>query len=423
MSFISYSALSLSCILSVTAIYFYYPIYYSRLVHEDQWAEYATFGFYCLTALAMFFLVVKHGTSLQKISWFLVGLVAFFVAGEEISWGQRIINFDTPEIIASINMQDEVTFHNIIHGATLKKAMQLFFLYVLPPLLLLSAIIERIFLDFNKKLSASGIPLIPIRLVPVFLLPTYYFGFQPLGKYDEIGEMFFALAISLWAFDQMHAYMIDQRSSILLRGKKCLAFLSIIVLTLVMSQIHWVYKDNFHHEFARRLNSTVEHDYLINQHYEQAEKIFVYMEKNPVYKKDYSHLNRAVILGSLGSEVEARAILLTAIKTINANKKSYHSSRKQRILGYTYQLLGENETARKAFSRALEIDQQNYRSVEKRAPTLFAIAKNYKALGYKDQALDFASQSLKEMSSKRRKSVETWINSCKLNKLPYSWLV
>ena len=217
--------------------------------------------------------------------------------------------------------------------------------------------------------------------------------------------------------------MIDQRSSILLRGKKCLAFLSIIVLTLVMSQIHWVYKDNFHHEFARRLNSTVEYDYLINQHYKQAEKIFMYMEKNPVYKKDYSHLNRAVTQRALGDEVEARAILLTAIKTINANKKSYNSSRKQRILGYTYQLLGENETARKAFSRALEIDEQNHRSVVKRASALFAMAKNFTALGYKDKALDFASQSLTEMSPKGRKSVETWIDNCKMNKLTYSWLV
>jgi len=37
----------------------------------------------------------------------------FFIAGEEISWGQRLLKFDTPEELKEVNYQDEFTLHNI----------------------------------------------------------------------------------------------------------------------------------------------------------------------------------------------------------------------------------------------------------------------------------------------------------------------
>lgn len=40
-------------------------------------------------------------------------------AGDEISWGQRIIGFATPEQIVDRNVQGEVTFHNLDIVSTL----------------------------------------------------------------------------------------------------------------------------------------------------------------------------------------------------------------------------------------------------------------------------------------------------------------
>jgi hypothetical protein len=39
---------------------------------------------------------------------------------EEISWGQRIFNIETPQFLKNINMQKEITIHNlkIFHGLT-----------------------------------------------------------------------------------------------------------------------------------------------------------------------------------------------------------------------------------------------------------------------------------------------------------------
>ena len=44
-----------------------------------------------------------------------LGLAAlfFFGAGEEISWGQRILGFQTPEPISEVNRQEEFNLHNL----------------------------------------------------------------------------------------------------------------------------------------------------------------------------------------------------------------------------------------------------------------------------------------------------------------------
>ncbi|MCB0548857.1 MAG: hypothetical protein KDD19_14855 [Phaeodactylibacter sp.] len=42
-----------------------------------------------------------------------LGLLFFISLGEEISWGQRLIGFDTPETIAARNVQGEFNFHNL----------------------------------------------------------------------------------------------------------------------------------------------------------------------------------------------------------------------------------------------------------------------------------------------------------------------
>lgn len=49
----------------------------------------------------------------HKISFALATVFLLFVAAEEISWGQRIFNVETPDQIAEINLQDEITVHNM----------------------------------------------------------------------------------------------------------------------------------------------------------------------------------------------------------------------------------------------------------------------------------------------------------------------
>jgi hypothetical protein len=45
-----------------------------------------------------------------------LALLFFFGGGEEISWGQRIFNIQTPDSLNAINNQGEITVHNISFG-------------------------------------------------------------------------------------------------------------------------------------------------------------------------------------------------------------------------------------------------------------------------------------------------------------------
>ena len=59
----------------------------------------------------------------------LLALFLFFVAGEEISWGQRIFSVETPEFFQKNNAQNETNLHNLVVGGV--KINKLIFTYML----------------------------------------------------------------------------------------------------------------------------------------------------------------------------------------------------------------------------------------------------------------------------------------------------
>lgn len=50
---------------------------------------------------------------LKRLSFLGFALLFFFGAGEEISWGQRILGIETPNLIKGVNVQREITIHNL----------------------------------------------------------------------------------------------------------------------------------------------------------------------------------------------------------------------------------------------------------------------------------------------------------------------
>ncbi len=91
------------------------PIYW-QIIQEDHILENQQFAFYLLAGLiaipaARHFL--KAGYKLHGILYSGLALMLVVVAMDEISWGQRIFNIETPEVIAERNVQDEITIHNL----------------------------------------------------------------------------------------------------------------------------------------------------------------------------------------------------------------------------------------------------------------------------------------------------------------------
>lgn len=89
---------------------------YKVLIAEDgpfEWAQVVLF----LTAAALATVLARGHASRGRrpvAAMFLLGVVALVViAGEEISWGQRLLGIETPEVLVELNRQEELTLHNI----------------------------------------------------------------------------------------------------------------------------------------------------------------------------------------------------------------------------------------------------------------------------------------------------------------------
>jgi hypothetical protein len=82
---------------------------YRKLVQEDGIVEWLTFVF--LLMASVFFLLgfLKY----RSIFFLLFSILFVFGAMEEISWGQRVFRFNTPEIIYKENVQKEFNLHNL----------------------------------------------------------------------------------------------------------------------------------------------------------------------------------------------------------------------------------------------------------------------------------------------------------------------
>jgi hypothetical protein len=77
---------------------------------EDSFFEWLTSIFYFAGAILLILAFKRN----KNIFLLLLSLVLFFGAGEEISWGQRILGFATPEEVNKINVQHEFNIHNMI---------------------------------------------------------------------------------------------------------------------------------------------------------------------------------------------------------------------------------------------------------------------------------------------------------------------
>jgi hypothetical protein len=89
---------------------------YNTISLEDNLVEYI--GFVFLFAAGLFAALASwknFGLKKPIPASILLGVGILFIvaAFEEISWGQRIFGFDTPEKLLAINDQDEFNFHNI----------------------------------------------------------------------------------------------------------------------------------------------------------------------------------------------------------------------------------------------------------------------------------------------------------------------
>jgi hypothetical protein len=186
---------------------------YKWVTAEDGAAETLQVLFY-LGAFGLSLAIVRHLLSDGKAGLaVLYGIVTaglFFLIGEELSWGQRIFGWGTPESLAAINKQEETNLHNIYGvGSSFKWIQMLVGAYgaLLPFAVLSSAALAR----FRGTLSL----LVPPYTLVLFFLPMFVWrlyrnlfeapeGFYfVVAEYNEVVELILAMGFFLFMLFQL----------------------------------------------------------------------------------------------------------------------------------------------------------------------------------------------------------------------------
>ena len=92
---------------------------YDRILQEDYPVEWSQFSFCLFTSVVALTAVPYFARRRQytvAVTVLLLGLGTFMLAGEEISWGQRVLGIVTPAELDTVNAQAETNLHNITVG-------------------------------------------------------------------------------------------------------------------------------------------------------------------------------------------------------------------------------------------------------------------------------------------------------------------
>ena len=187
--------------------------FFISIFKEDSVAEYLQFGFYLIAAIWTYKLASFYRLKKQKIFFILFLILSiglFFVAGEEISWGQRLFGIETPESIKEINAQNEITLHNL----NIFQHKYLHMVYMIVALYgAFSRILVKKFLPklFNKIVIFTPPTYLFFCFFSVFVfyfLYDYYFfpysidsGKVYIIRWQEVFETYLALGFLGYALD------------------------------------------------------------------------------------------------------------------------------------------------------------------------------------------------------------------------------
>ena len=136
------------------------PSTFQALSREDYWVENLTAVWFFLASLLLLVTALLERSIFRRCVYILGGMAMVFAAGEEISWGQRIFGFATPDFLMHLNESKEFNVHNISNDA--------FGIIYLNGTLILCMATSAAF--FCRKDRLFGIPLPSILLMLGFLL-------------------------------------------------------------------------------------------------------------------------------------------------------------------------------------------------------------------------------------------------------------
>ena len=172
--------------------------WFDWLRREDgplEWIQFIEYAISSILAL-LIYVRTKRKKNLNSIIWLLIALLSFVIAGEEISWGERITGIGINSI-SDINVQGETNFHNL----------PFFHNYLLDPIFEISCIFLGWF-GWRKFKNIKAFPSKDLSLYFLFVA-LFYFYFdlswasttQQIRNDQEIFEFLLSTGIFLHCYE------------------------------------------------------------------------------------------------------------------------------------------------------------------------------------------------------------------------------
>jgi hypothetical protein len=260
-------------ILAAAAILFLereFPVLYMHFILEDSAGEYAGAAGFFIAAVFLALAARRRRVRWVRILLWVAAIVAVVVGLEEMSWGQRILGLETPPALREVNVQSEITLHNIsgIDPDLLQRVL------AVPPILLVLLSEIRAVVHSRRTLPtwARELPLMPRELYPWALLAATVLLARPFIKSDEVGEFLLGWLVAGWAA----SVYLDRSHHDRLRGQRRIlaAQFAAVILGVAFSTLHrpvdrW------------RANITAFRDYPSRGLYVQALEVAEYIRARP----------------------------------------------------------------------------------------------------------------------------------------------
>ncbi|WP_287962626.1 hypothetical protein [Alcanivorax sp.] len=361
---------------AVAALFF--PVVYVKATYEDLYGEWSQTYFLLASLIASILAVRKKG---MKAGWFfvVVALASFYSFGEEISWGQRIFDIETPEYFAQHNIQGEMNIHNLFTGPvdtwtetllTWAVSLALFGYGVAFPLL------ARLDFPPARWMIAKGVCPPPLFISPAFglaaILELEPFAFNE----QEVAELLatFGMAITSCHYALLWRKGVDPLLSpsqwpekIATRYSKMVLLVpSLVVLAAVITVRLEYLSPNQREPIETRLANGYEkfaHRYQRYHYWKGVEAMLVALDKarpeNTVVLRWLAKV-RSRQHDQRGFEKYAKQALAVGLKRFKNNPDQISTSVS---LSKTYRLLGKKELAtgyaRRAYLLAVAKVQKN----------------------------------------------------------------
>ena len=392
-----------------------FPLAYIWATYEDLVGEWAQFYFFLLALIIS--VRLAFSSSAYRLFFALLGLACFYVVLEEISWGQRIFGWESPDYFKSQNLQGETNLHNIITGpysTFIKAAVTYILAGGLVAYGLMYRLSKRSGWRFAMWLDAKGLAFPPLYLWPFFCTAAFL-ELKPFTFNEaEVAEILVSLALSIMA---MHYYLSEKRQISVHQsadwssrdsGRLAVQVITgfIVVVLLSVATTFFVLaspegKERVYNRIENGVEKFASH-YERFEKWEIAERLYEYLlQGDPQYTPLLRKLAR--VNEKLGHTDEFDKHLQKALEiSLERYRKKPNSAAVNRSLARTYRLMKDKEKADEHLANALRIGLQRAAKDPENPDEAYSLGKTYTLLGEASLAFKEFERSFKlEPSSKK----------------------